>query len=211
MRLFIDSSDPELWRKYRRAGWAYGATTNPLILQKENRACSLETYDSLVHYAKETGLRELQIQATGGPVAQLVKSRKAIAALWDQMVVKVPLTQNGLEAATELKAFGVRITMTAAYATHQMIAANAIGADYIAPYYGRLLEAGHDGDAIVDAMLAIAGPRVLLASIRTVDQMEALAARGHDTFTLNPELCAQLGQSNMSDKAAANFEIASNI
>lgn len=211
MRLFIDSSDPELWRKYRRAGWAYGATTNPLILRKENKTCSLETYGSLVGHAKEAGLQELQIQATGASVVELVQSGKAIAALWDQVVVKIPLTPNGLEAATELKAFGVRITMTAAYATRQMIAANAMGADYIAPYYGRLLEAGHDGDAIVDAMLAIAGPRVLLASIRTIEQMEALAARGHDTFTLNPELCAQLGQSDMSDKAAADFETASNI
>lgn len=209
MRLFIDSSDPELWRKYRRAGWAYGATTNPLILQRDGKGCSLEFYTELVNNAKDAGLEELQIQATGEAVAELVQSGDAIAALWDQVVVKVPLTPSGLEAATMLKARGTRITMTAAYAAHQMIAASAMGAEYIAPYYGRLLEAGEDGDAIVDTMLGIGGPKVLIASIRTIDQLEALAMRGHNTFTLNPELSAQLGQSEMSDTAADEFEIAS--
>jgi len=209
MRLFIDSSDPDLWAKYRRAGWAFGATTNPLILQKDRKGCSMDTYAMLVRQASTAGLKELQIQATGETVAELVQSGKSIAALWDQVVVKIPMTPIGLAAASALKTQGTKITLTAAYATHQMIAASAMGTDYIAPYYGRLIEAGKDADMIVDAMLAITGPRVLVASIRTIEQLEKLAMRGHDTFTLNPELCVQLGQSKMSDKAAADFETAS--
>lgn len=205
MRIFVDSSDPELLVKYSRAGWAFGATTNPLILQREGKACALETYETLVRVAKDAGLTELQIQATG----DLKHTGMLIAALWKNVVVKVPLTTDGLEAAAYLIGKGARVTMTAAYATHQMIAANAMGADYIAPYYGRLLEAGHDGDAIVDGMLKIGGPRVLVASLRTIAQMEALATRGHNTFTISPALCAQIGQSDMSDKAAADFETAS--
>lgn len=210
MQLFIDSSKPELWAKYHRAGWAYGATTNPLILRKDGKTCSIHTYKLLVDQAKDAGLEELQIQATGKTVTELLSSGTAISGLWDRIVVKMPLTENGLAAATTLKQIGTRITLTAAYATHQMIAANAMGADYIAPYYGRLLEAGKDGGAIVDAMLAIGGPKVLLASIRTMEHLESLAARGHDTFTLNPDLCAQLGQSEMTDQAASDFETASN-
>lgn len=209
MRLFVDSSDAGAWAKYRRAGWAYGATTNPLILQREGRHCTSDTYRDLVRGAKNAGLEELQIQVTGEMADEITGSGHLIAGLWENIVVKVPLTPNGLIAATTLKKQGVRITMTAAYATHQMIAANALGADYIAPYYGRLIEAGKDGDKIVDAMLAISGPRVLVASIRTIEQLENLAARGHDTFTMNLDLCARLGQSEMSDRAAADFEMAS--
>lgn len=209
MRIFIDSSNPELWTTHRRAGWAFGATTNPLILQREGKTCTLETYQKLVQAAKDAGLEELQIQATGPNQESLIQSGRMIAALWEKVVVKVPLTKDGLVAATRLCADGAKVTMTAAYATHQMIASSALGADYIAPYYGRLLEAGKDADRIVDGMLKIGGPRVLLASIRTISQMESLAARGHDTFTISPELCAQLGQTDMSDKAADDFEIAS--
>lgn len=205
MRIFVDSSDHTLWTKYRRAGWAFGATTNPLILQREGKTCTPETYQTMVRAAKDSGLSELQIQATG----DLKQTGMVIASLWENIVVKVPLTAAGLTAATFLIEKGARVTMTAAYATHQMIAASALGVDYIAPYYGRLLEAGQDGDTIVDGMLKIGGPRVLLASIRTMAQMEALAARGHDTFTISPDLCAQLGQTEMSDKAADDFEIAS--
>lgn len=205
MQIFIDSSDHNLWAKYRRAGWAFGATTNPLILQREGKACTPETYRDMVRAANDAGLQELQIQTSG----DLLETGKMIAGLWEHIVVKVPLTATGLEAAAQLKKQGARVTMTAAYATHQMIAASALGADYIAPYYGRLLEAGHDGDAIVDAMLRIGGPKVLLASLRNIGQMEALAARGHNTFTISPALCAELGQTAMSDTAAADFEIAS--
>jgi transaldolase len=210
MRLFIDSSDPDLWRRYRQIGWAYGATTNPLILKRDGRKCSIKTYRLLVEAAKDVGLQELQIQATGSTAEELTRTGEEIAALWPHIVVKVPLTQAGLEAATSLIGQTVRITMTAAYATHQMIAASAMGADYIAPYYGRLKEAGKDADGILQAMLAMRKdantPRILVASIRSITQLEILAANGHDTFTLSPEVAEQLAINTMSDNAAADFE-----
>lgn len=210
MRLFIDSSDPRLWENCRRLGWAYGATTNPLILKRDGRKCSIETYRDLVEAAKNTGLQELQIQATGSTVEELTRTGEEIAALWQHVVVKVPLTQAGLEAATNLVGQTTRITMTAAYATDQMIAAIAMGASYIAPYYGRLKEAGKDADAILQTMLAMRSgtdaPRILVASIRSIAQLEMLAASGHDTFTLSPEIAEQLAINPMSDDAAADFE-----
>lgn len=205
MRIFADTSRYELWAKYSRAGWAYGATTNPLILQRDGKACSIDTYREMVRAAQDLGLHELQIQATGA----LNETGAEIADLWDRIVVKVPLTAAGLVAAAALIKNGARVTLTAAYATHQMVAARAMQASYIAPYYGRMLENGLNADATLDAMLRISGPRVLLASIRNIEQLETLAARGHDTFTLAPDLCDQLGQSDYSDTAAANFETAS--
>jgi len=210
MRLFIDSSNPDLWRRYRQMGWAYGATTNPLILKRDGRKCSIDTYRELVEAAKNTGLQELQIQATGSTVEELTNSGEAIAALWQNIVVKVPLTKAGLEAATNLIGQTTHITMTAAYTTDQMIAASAMGASYIAPYYGRLKEAGKDAEGILQTMQAMRSganaPRILVASIRSIAQLEMLAASGHDTFTLSPEIAEQLAINTMSDDAAADFE-----
>ncbi len=216
MRLFVDSSSSKLWHRYRRMGWAYGATTNPLILKRDGRDCSLDTYRMLVSAAEDAGLEELQIQATGNSREMLYRSGMEIAALSDMIVVKVPLTAAGLSASSSLISHNIRITMTAACAVHQMIAVCALGADYIAPYFGRLIEAGKDGDAILQAMQSMRTigattrpPRILVASIRTISQLEALAAGGHDTFTLAPDIAEQFAIDPMSEKAAADFENAS--
>ncbi len=211
MRIFVDSSDPTHWQRFQRAGWLYGATTNPLILKRDRRPCNLKTYKELVSAAKAVGLNELQIQATGSSVAELTQSGTEIAALWNNIVVKIPLTKPGLEAAHTLIKEDVRITLTAAYAAHQMIAAITLCADYIAPYYGRLLEADKDADQILQNMLNMQldnlnSPRILVASIRSIEQLEKLAACGHDTFTLSPKIAEQLALNAMSDKAAEDFE-----
>ena len=211
MRIFVDSSDPTNWQRFQRAGWIFGATTNPLILKREGRNCNLKTYKELVSAAKAVGLSELQIQATGSSAAELIQSGTEIAALWDLIVVKVPLSKQGLEAAHTLIEEDVRITLTAAYAAHQMIAAIALGADYIAPYYGRLLEADKDADQILQNMLNMQldnlnSPRILVASIRSIEQLEQLAACGHNTFSLSPEIAEQLALNAMSDKATEDFE-----
>ncbi len=211
MRIFVDSSDPTNWQRFKRAGWLYGATTNPLILKRDGRPCNLKTYKELVSAAKAVGLNELQIQATGSSASELIQSGTESAALWDNIVVKIPLTKPGLEAAHTMIEEDVRITLTAAYAAHQMIAAITLGADYIAPYYGRLLEADKDADAILQNMLNmqldnIDSPRILVASIRSIEQLEKLATCGHDTFTLSPDIARQFSLDVMSDKAAEEFE-----
>ena len=88
-----------------------------------------------------------------------------------------------------------------------MLAAS-IGAQYVAPYYGRMLDAGIDADARLDAMLGIGNRhnvRVLVASIRSIDQLEVLTARGFDTFTVTPALAAEMGRDAQSEGAAADF------
>ena len=216
MRIFIDSSDPEIWQKFHRLGFVHGATTNPLILKRDGRNCTLKTYEELIDNATSIGLKELQIQATGETPEELIYSGNEIAGLWGNIVVKIPLTISGLQAANVLRRQDCRITLTAAYAAHQMIAATALGADYIAPYYGRMLEADKDAGAILQSMLNIgkttqASPRILVASIRSIEQLEHLASCGHNTFTLSPEVASQFALDDMSNKAAEEFEIAANV
>lgn len=213
MRLFVDSSNPDVWERHFRQGWVYGATTNPLILQRDKLPSNLETYRSLLAQARAIGLRELQIQATGSTGDELLESARSIAALSERgdLVVKIPLTDAGMMVGARLIGEGYRVTMTAAYAIHQMMAGTAMGADYVAPYYGRLTDSGADADAILGAMGRLArenvsAPRVLVASLRSIDQLEHLAGMGHTCFTLSPNLAEQFGCSKLSDTAAAEFE-----
>ncbi|MBL6946464.1 MAG: transaldolase [Rhodospirillales bacterium] len=214
LRLMVDSADPKNWERFLRRGWVYGATTNPLILKREGRSVDRTTYRALVDDAKRLGLQELHIQATGSSARELTESGLFIAGLWDHLKVKVPLTAEGLAAAKQLADARVPLTLTAAYAAHQMVAAVTLGAAYIAPYYGRLLEAERDGDGILEGMRSIGnrfGPdtRILIASLRSVEQLEHLLDLGYDTFTLNPAVADVLASDAMSDAAATEFEKAS--
>lgn len=208
-RLFIDSAQPGDWKIGLARGWLHGVTTNPLIIVRANKKVDLPTAAQLVADAREAGLAELQLQVTGHSVTDLLASGRALRNLWHGVTVKVPATGAGFEAAAVLCRDGVPVTITACYTAHQTMLAAHIGAAYVAPYYGRMLDAGIDADGRLDAMQSIAARlgnlRVLVASIRSIDQLETLTARGFDTFTVTPALAGQMGCDAQSDSAAADF------
>ena len=113
-------------------------------------------------------------------------------------------------AARELKAAGHRVTMTAVYTTGQVLCAAGLGADYAAPYVGRLEDAGQDGPATVVAMQetlksTASGTRLLTASLRSAARVTELAAAGLDTFTFGPAVAEELITSELTTRAAADF------
>lgn len=214
MRLFVDSALPSDWEYFKSLGLLYGATTNPLIFQKQAITPNMETLLELVDIAEDLGLVELQLQVTGlnDPEAAAERMMALFEAWPEGVVAKVPMTLAGL-AAMRLLEDEVPITLTAGYESKQAILASVMGVRYIAPYFGRLNEAGQDGTQIVGDMLAICQkaqqptpPRVLVASLRSAEQVASLAALGHDTFTLSPQVFHQLLASDMSDQATQAFE-----
>ena len=85
---------------------------------------------------------QLQIQAWGASSAKLLSTGLALAALDDRVVVKVPATRAGLEAAARLKDAGARVTLTAVYEPAQALVGAAVGCEYVAPYLGRITDGG---------------------------------------------------------------------
>lgn len=208
-RLFIDSALPAEWEIGRNRGWLYGVTTNPLLIARAGRRVEIAVAAELAAAARERNLAEIQLQVTGESDEAMLASGRALAALWPRVAVKVPATAAGFAAASVLCREGVAVTITACYTAHQTLLAASIGARYVAPYYGRMLEAGVDADQSLDTMQRIAAHAgnlaVLVASLRSLDQLETLAGRGFDTFTLTPILADQLGQAAESDAAATEF------
>lgn len=211
MLLMLDSADTGAWRDLLPTGLFGAVTTNPVLMQRAGRSYDLDSFATLLEAAKDLGVNELHLQTIGETSEALANYGRQLAALDPQrVVVKVPLTPAGIRAAAQLRAEGHRITLTACYAAKQMLIARALQADYIAPYYGRLLESGEDADAILDAMRAMQGgsTRILVASLRSTDQVVALAARGFASFTLAPALGEQLLRCEASLQAAEDFEAA---
>ena len=155
-------------------------------------------------------MRELHLQAWGG---DLLTCGRALADLAPERIwIKLPITRAGLEAARDLQADGLRVTFTACYEPAQVLAAIAIGADYIAPYLGRISDLGRDGHAeLIRMQRAVDGLgsplRLLVASLRSPDDLARLAAEGLDTFTISPAIAEALFSVEATEAAARQFEL----
>jgi transaldolase len=211
IRLFLDTADTTQWQNWLPTGLFYGVTTNPLLLEKAQVTCSVEQLKDIARQAFNLGVKEVQLQAWGTSVESLVKTGTLLAAISDRVVVKVPITKVGTEAATRLIAQGIRITLTGVYAVHQVLIAAALGADYAAPYLGRINDLGRNGrDDLIAMHRAIVGvgsaTRILVASIRSVDDIAILATQGLDTFTFREAIAAAFFDVTATNQAATDFE-----
>ena len=110
----------------------------------------------------------------------------------------------------EMKRLGLSILMTACYHSKQYITADAVEAEYIAPYFGRMEEAGLDAFHHLSLMKELESYstnkcRILIASIRSVEQMMILAAQGHEYFTISPAIAGELVNSDLTVNAVSEF------
>ncbi|MBK8026873.1 MAG: transaldolase [Chloroflexi bacterium] len=211
MRWYIDSAHVNTWQEWMPTGLFYGITTNPLLLERALLPCTHEQLASVVKIGFELGAQEMHIQTWGETAAAMANNAERIAGLDPRVVVKVPITREGATCASWLTARGVKTTMTALYAAHQVGTAMALGATYAAPYLGRMDEIGRDGHATVRTMQrmiqAVGSPmRLLVASVRHVSDIAALLQEGVDTFTLAPLLLPHLFSDPATTVAAADFE-----
>lgn len=218
LRLLLDSADPADWDAWLPSGLFRGITTNPTLLRRAGQPCTLDALAALTARALALGAAELHLQAWG---ADLEACGRALAQLAPGRIwVKLPITRAGAAAARSLIAEGWPVTFTACYEPAQVLLAAALGADYIAPYLGRIGDLGRDGHAELARMQRIvesASPaastapprqplRLLVASLRSPDDLARLAAEGLDTFTISPAIAAALFAVEPTLAAAEQFE-----
>jgi transaldolase len=211
IRLFLDTADVQQWQKWLPTGLLYGVTTNPLILERDKIPCEISHLKALANQAFALDAKEIQIQTWGATVDSLVNTGKLLATIDKRIVVKVPITTTGTEAAAKLIAEGIRITLTGVYAVHQVLIAAALGADYVAPYLGRINDLGRNGRedliAMQQASIGVGSKtRILVASIRSIDDITLLATQGLDTFTFNTAIAAGFFDVPATNQAAEDFE-----
>ncbi|MCQ8241153.1 transaldolase family protein [Rhizosaccharibacter radicis] len=211
LRLFLDTADRAAWTRWLPTGLFHGVTTNPTILERGGVRCSVDAIAGVVQEVLRFPVQEVQAQCWGTRTEALVDTGRQLAAIDPRVVVKVPVTEDGIRAVARFHALGIRTTMTAVYAAHQAITAAAAGADYVAPYYGRINDGGRDAAAVIRTMTAIlrtAGgrTRLLVASLRSAEDLAALAAEGCDTFTFSPAVAEALFSDGQTAAAALAFE-----
>lgn len=208
-RLYVDSADVERVGALLASGVVRGVTTNPTILERGGRTAA-EIPELYARWVAE-GAQEVFFQTWGGDAASFLRNAETIRALGDRVAVKVPATAEGFAAASALVRDGATVLVTAVYSVAQALAAASIGAQYIAPYLGRLRDAGLDGDTLITRMQAVcvdSDTNVLAASLRSADDIVALREAGVPYFTAAPDVIEQMLFHPVSDSSAAEFDAA---
>ncbi|MCB2176926.1 MAG: hypothetical protein KQH57_14030 [Actinomycetales bacterium] len=209
MDLYLDSASLADLEPLLATGLFRGVTTNPLILQRAG--VRLDEVPDLVR-TLQTLTGEVFVQArTARDVAAILDDARALRALGDTVVVKVAATRDGLTAVRRLSDDGVPTLVTAVYDTTQAVLAQAAGARWIAPYLGRMSDAGRDSLAEARRMTAAlegSGTRVLAASVRSVEVVGDLAAAGVDAATVGVAVARDLFTHEATARAVAEFDAA---
>jgi len=213
-RFFLDTADMAEMEALLPLGIFHGVTTNPTLLQQAGIECTLDNCAAVARRAFELGAGEVMLQTWGTTTSEMTEKGFWLSSVEPAtVVVKVPVTPEGTLAAAELNRNGVRVCLTACYAHEQALIASGIGAEYIAPYLGRMTDAGKNGheeclqmQKIVDGLGG--NTRILVASIRDVSSLTSLAASSMDTFTFSPAIARQLFAEPLTIQAAAAFEAA---
>ncbi|SDJ05142.1 transaldolase family protein [Nonomuraea jiangxiensis] len=211
LHLYVDSADRDQAGPLLSTGLFRGLTTNPLLLRRSGLV--ERDLPELYGWATGLGAQEVFLQTWGATYDHLVATGRRLRAIGPAVVVKAPATRQGCAAAATLAAEGVPVLLTAVYAAPQALLAAAAGATYLAPYVGRMADAGRPAIEEVTAMQrlldATGGPtRVLAASLRTTADVVTLAGAGVRHFALAPAVAERLFGDPLTEAATAEFEAA---
>lgn len=209
MIYFLDTADLDAIKHAVEYFPISGVTTNPSIIAKENRPFK----DILTDVRAIIGPdRLLHVQVAGKTAEVMVEeARYMIKEIDDQLVIKVPVSLEGLKAIKQLSAEGIRITATAILSPQQALMAAVAGAEFLAPYVNRLDNICGDGVRVVAEiaeLLAIHNldAKLLAASFKNVQQVHNVAMAGCQTATIAPDVFEQLIHHPLTDSGIAGFE-----
>ncbi|MGD9814834.1 MAG: fructose-6-phosphate aldolase [Hyphomonadaceae bacterium] len=205
MQIFIDSADASELKTLAQTGLIDGVTTNPSLVAKAGR----DFFETL---------REI-CAAVPGPVSAevvaqdyetMLKEGRKLRTLAANIVVKVPLTPDGLRACKTLEDDGHPCNVTLCFSAVQALLAAKAGATYISPFLGRLDDNGQDGMGLIREIRAIYDnyeypTQILAASIRSANHVKDAAIAGADCATIPPAVFKSLYKHNLTDAGLAAF------
>ena len=206
MKFFIDSADIDEIRELAATGLADGVTTNPSLVAKTGRDF-LEVLREICEAVD--GPVSAEVTATDFPT-MLAEGRK-LAAVADNVCVKVPLTPDGLKACRTLAQAGILVNVTLCFSPAQAILAAKAGAAFVSPFVGRIDDVGGDGMQLIAEIVAIFAQypgfatEVLVASVRHPMHVVEAAKLGAGVATLPPKVLRQMYAHPLTDKGLAGF------
>lgn len=205
MQLFLDTTDTAVLAELAATGLVDGVTTNPTLIAKSGRPM-LEVIAEICALVPGPISAEVAAPDAEGMVAE----GRRLAKVAPNVVVKIPLTFEGLKATRVLADENTPVNVTLCFTAVQALLAAKAGAAYISPFIGRLDDLGEVGTDLIEEIRLVYDnyefeTEVLAASIRNVEHVRVCALAGADCATLPPAIFRELIQHPLTDKGLAQF------
>ena len=206
MKFFIDTANLDEIKEAVELGLIDGVTTNPSLVAKEGDV------DFKEHIAKicELVKGDVSAEVTALDNAGMLSEGRELAKIADNVVIKVPLTLDGLKACRTFREEGTKVNVTLCFSAAQALLAAKAGASYISPFIGRLDDIGQDGMVLIRDIVQIYdnygfATEVLAASIRHPMHIVDCALAGADVATIPFKVITQLVKHPLTDKGLEGF------
>jgi transaldolase len=205
MKFFIDTADIQEIRTANMRGWVDGVTTNPSLIAKTGKPF----FDVLKEICKEVrgpvSAEVISLESDG-----MIREGKELAKLADNIVVKIPMTENGLVAVRKLTAEGIKTNVTLVFSPVQALLIAKAGATMVSPFVGRLDDIGQNGMQIISEICQIYKnyefkTEVLVASVRHPIHLLDAAKMGAHIATIPFKVLQQLCLHPLTDKGIKQF------
>ena len=207
MKIFIDTADIQEIRRAARAGLIDGVTTNPSLLSQVLGERNVADYMQEIAEAVN-GPVSLEVLATDSD--SMFDQGRELATLGENVVIKVPLTEDGLVATRRLRDEGIGVNVTLCFSPSQALLAAKAGASFISPFVGRLDDISHDGMELIAQIREIYDnygydTEILVASIRHPLHFVEAAMIGADVATVPPAVIWKLLNHPLTDRGLEAF------
>ena len=208
MKFFIDTANVEEIREAAAMGIIAGVTTNPSLIAKEGRDY-METLKEITTIVD--GPISGEVKASTTKAEDMIVEGRAIAAMHPNMVVKIPMTTEGLKAVKVLSAEGIKTNVTLIFTANQALLAARAGASYVSPFLGRLDDISTDGVELIETiaeMFAVADipTEIIAASVRHPIHVQQCALAGADIATVPYKVLEQMLHHPLTDAGIEKFQ-----
>jgi len=205
MKFFIDTADVAKLRDAVGSGLVDGVTTNPSLIMKSGR-----DFIEVIGEICEIVQGPVSAEVTAVDADTMIREGHALARISPHVVIKVPMTWDGLRACRTFTEQGIKTNVTLCFSANQGLLAARAGATFVSPFIGRLDDIGEDGVGLISDLRQIFDQygfktNVLAASIRSPEHVKACALAGADYVTIPPETLQDLVKHPLTDKGLEAF------
>lgn len=205
MKLFIDTANVDEIREANELGIICGVTTNPSLIAKEGKI-----FEEVIGEICEIVDGPISAEVVADSADGMVREAEKLTAINKNIVIKIPITKEGLKAVKRLAAKGIRTNVTLIFSPSQALLAARAGASYVSPFVGRLNDISSDGQKLIRDIATIFDIHgipceIISASIRSPQDVEESAENGADIATVPYKVLMQMLDHPLTDAGIERF------
>ena len=209
MKIFLDTSDVKVIRKYCETGLIDGVTTNPTLMKQAGRN-PVEVISEISSLFNSDA--SISAEVVADSAKDMIIQAEQYHSISKNVTIKVPCTYEGLKACRELSERDIKVNVTLIFSLNQSILAAKAGATYISPFIGRCEDNDIDGIDLISSIKrvftlnSITATNILAASIRNIDHINDSYKAGADIVTLPPKIFEEMYKHFLTDQGLAQFD-----